>query len=62
MRGVAWTLSIVGGLCAVMGIILAVEVVSRTLVAGLNWTFWFQIAAILILASISFALLGRGEE
>jgi len=61
VRGMAWTLSIIGGLCAIMGIILALKGIPQTLVAGLDWTFWFQIAIILFLASISFALIGRSE-
>ncbi len=53
----------VGGLCAVMGIIIAVEVfplLSLTM-PQFTWNFWFSLSAILLLASIAFAL-GRGYE
>jgi len=45
-----------------MGVILALKGVPQTLVAGLDWTFWFQIAIVLFLASIFFALISRGGE
>ena len=52
-------LSIFGGLCAVMGIITATEVIELTY-AGINdWLFWFGLAAILFLASIA---LGAGRR
>lgn len=53
----------VGGLCAVMGIIIATEVfplLSLTM-PQFTWNFWFSLSAILLLASIAFAL-GRGYE
>ena len=53
----AWILGILGGLCAVMGIITATEVVPEY--AGLTWMFWLVLSGILLLASIAFTV-GRG--
>jgi len=50
----------IGGLCAVMGIITATEVISL-LMPQFTWTFWFMLSAILLLASIALAL-GRSYE
>ncbi|MBA7715323.1 hypothetical protein ES703_124364 [subsurface metagenome] len=55
----AWICGILGGLCAVWGIITATEVVSEY--AGLTWMFWLVISAILLLASIALAV-GRGSS
>ena len=52
----------VGGLCAVMGIIIALEV-DLPLSDQLTWMFWFVLAAILLLASIALAVgSGGGRE
>lgn len=48
----------VGGLCAVMGIITAMEVI-EPIAEQLTWMFWLVLAAIFLLASIAFAQ-GRG--
>ncbi len=48
----------IGGLCAVMGIITAVEVIPL-ITPQLTWMFWFVLSAILLLGSIALAL-GRG--
>jgi len=48
----------IGGLCAVMGIITAAEVI-LVISPQFTWQFWFMLSAILLLASIAFAL-GRG--
>ena len=53
----AWIFGILGGLCAVMGIITAVAVISE--VAALTWMFWLVLSAILLLACIA-SVLGRG--
>ena len=45
---------ILGGLCAVMGIITATAVVPE--VAELSWMFWMVLSGILLLASIAFTL------
>ena len=54
MGMLAWTFGILGGLCAVMGIITAVEVIPEY--AGLTWMFWLVVSAILLLISIAFAV------
>ena len=43
---------ILGGLCAIMGIITA-ALGGPILVAGYNVTFWFNLAVILLLATIA---------
>ncbi len=53
----AWIFGILGGLCAVWGIITATEVVSEY--AGLTWMFWMALSGILLIASIAFTV-GRG--
>ena len=48
----------IGGLCAVVGIITAAEIMPP--VGGeFTWTFWFALSAILLLSSIALTL-GRG--
>ena len=54
----AWIFGILGGLCAVMGILTATAVVSEF--AELTWLFWLVLSGILLLASIAFTL-GRGS-
>ena len=56
----ALILGAVGGLCAVMGIVTAAEVIPL-IMPQFTWNFWFVLSAILLLASIAFAL-GRGYE
>ena len=53
-----WIFGILGGLCAVMGILTATAVVSEF--AELTWLFWLVLSGILLLASIAFTL-GRGS-
>ena len=48
---------ILGGLCAVWGIITATAVIPEF--AELSWMFWMVLSGILLLASIAFAI-GRG--
>jgi hypothetical protein len=48
----------IGGLCAVMGIITALEVIDP-ITAQLTWMFWFVLSAILILSAIALQS-GRG--
>ena len=50
----------VGGLCAVMGIITAAEVIPLVM-SQFTWMFWFVLSAILLLASIALSF-GRGYE
>ena len=54
----ALVLSVLGGLCAVMGILDTAQV-GPVIVAGYDTTFWFSLAVILLLASIA-SLLTRG--
>ena len=52
----------IGGLCAIMGIITAVEVIEDNIIhENFTWEFWFILAAILLLGSIA-AVMGRGER
>ena len=53
----AWIFGAIGGLCMVMGIITALPVIPE--VAALTWMFWLVLSAILLLASIAFAV-GHG--
>jgi len=61
MGVLAWILGILGGLCAVMGILTAVEVAPE-FVAGADWTtwgFWLALAVVLLVGSVA-AAVGRG--
>jgi len=58
MGMLAWIFGIIGGLCAVMGIITAVEAVP-VLSGELTAMFWMVLSAVLLLVSIAFAV-GRG--
>jgi len=51
---------ILGGLCAVMGIITATAVIPEF--AELTWMFWMVLSGILLLASIAFTVGGGGGE
>lgn len=57
----AWIFGILGGLCAVMGIVTAAAVVPP-LGAEFTSMFWLVVAAILLLASIAFAVGRAGYE
>ena len=59
MGALSGTFGILGGLCTVMGIITAVEVIPDY--AGLGWMFWLILAAILFLVTIVFAV-SRGAS
>ena len=63
MKISAWILGILGGLCAVMGIIIATEAVSLTMGAAalVDWMFWMMISGILFLACIAAAVSNREE-
>ena len=43
----------VGGLCAVMGILIAFNVAAELDINDLGWMFWFVLSAILLLGSIA---------
>jgi len=54
MGVIAWIFGIIGGLCALMGIITAVGAISE--IAALTWMFWFVLSAILLLICIAAAI------
>lgn len=58
MGAIAAIIGGIGGLCAILGIITALEVLPG-LNPELTWMFWFMLSAILLLASIAFTV-GRG--
>jgi len=58
MAILAWILAILGGLCAVMGIITATGVIPLV-GAAFTAMFWLALAGVLFLACIA-AALGRG--
>ncbi len=60
MGMLAWIFGIIGGLCAVMGIITAFGVVPL-LGDELTTMFWLVVSAIMLLGSIAFAV-GRSGE
>lgn len=51
---------IIGGLCAVVGITTAVNVIPQ-FGTELTWMFWLAVSAIMLLISIALAV-GRGEN
>ena len=57
---IAAIVGVIGGLCAIMGIITAAEVIPL-IMPQFTWNFWFVLSAILLLGSIVFSL-GRGYE
>ena len=63
MGTLAWILGILGGLCAVMGIVTAVEIIPL-LVLGAAFTvmFWLALAAVLLLACIAATVASSGYE
>ena len=60
MGTIAAILAAVGGLGAVLGIITAAEVIVP-IGDEFTWTFWFMIAAILLLCSIAINM-GHGDN
>ena len=62
MMGIlAWIFGSLGGLCAVMGIITAAEVMPL-LGAAFDSMFWLVLSVILLLACIAFAVSRSGYE
>ena len=58
------TASILGGvaaLCAIFGIILAIDVFTIDLNSNLGWTFWLILSAVLFLASITVSVGSKGN-
>jgi len=60
MAILAWFLGIFGGLCAVMGIITAAEVLTIDIPADFTAMFWLTLGAVLLLGCIA-AALARSE-
>ena len=60
MGAMAAIVGALGGLCAVMGVITAAEIIPL-IGSQFTWMFWLVLSAILLLASIAFAL-GRGSS
>ncbi len=60
----AWVFGILGGLCAVMGIITAVEAIPLLDELGAAFTamFWLALGAVLLLACIAAAVSRSGYE
>jgi len=60
---VAWIFGILGGLCTVMGIIIATEVAPQLaeLPAAFTPIFWLALGVVLLLACIAFTT-SRGYE
>ena len=61
MSMLAWLFGFLGGLCAVMGVITATEVVPL-LDADLTPTFWLLLGIATLLISIALAIGNRGLE
>ncbi len=50
----------IGGLCAVFGILLALEVIAADMSPiNTGWDFWFMLAGVLLLGSIALSV-GKG--
>ncbi|MFC2011031.1 hypothetical protein ACFLUR_01920 [Chloroflexota bacterium] len=60
MAILAWVFGSLGGLCAVMGIITAAEVIPL-LGEAFTTMFWLTLSAVLLLACIAAAVATRGE-
>ena len=53
---------ILGGLCGIWGILDAFDVIpADTIDLTVDWTFWFPMAVILMLAAILFSVNNKGE-
>jgi len=61
MGMLAWVFGSLGGLCAVMGVITAVEE-DPLLASALTAMFWLALGAVLVLISIAFAVGRSGYE
>jgi hypothetical protein len=50
-----------GGLCAVVGILDAADVMPSSIgTTAMNWSFWFMLGGVLLLGSIALSV-GRGQ-
>jgi len=62
MGFMAAIIGVIGGICAVIGILVAAEVgLQESALADYTWEFWFMLAGILLLGSITL-LLGKGPK
>ena len=61
MGTLAWLFGFLGGACAVMGIITAVEIVPL-LAPQLTWMFWLVLAAVLSIICVACAVRHTGYE
>ncbi len=52
-------LGILGGGCAVVGVLVATQVIEQ--IASLDWLFWFVLSALLLLGTIA-SLVGRTPQ
>ena len=61
MKMLTLILGVLGGLCAVTGIVFATEAVSLTLDAAAltDWMFWMLLAGLLLLSTIAAAVSSR---
>jgi len=57
----AWIFGAIAGLCVVMGIVTALELIPL-LASNLTWMFWLMVSGVLFLASIVFAIGRSGYE
>ena len=57
----AWVSGGIGGLCLVMGVLTATEIVPL-LYTGLDTMFWLVVSVILLLVCIAFAVSRSGYE
>ena len=60
MAALAWSFGILGGLCAVMGILVAKGGIVPSMGEAFTWMFWFVLSGILLLVCIAFSL-GRSN-
>ena len=60
MAILAWFFGTIGGLCAVMGVVTAVDVVPM-LAPELTWMFWMVLSAILFLITLVFTVSSTGK-
>ena len=56
MAILAWVLGILGGLCAVVGVITAAEVITIDMPAAFTAMLWLSLSTVLLLACIAAAV------
>ena len=50
----------IGAIVALIGVVEALDFIGQPLIDGVSWTFWFGLAAIIMLGTIALAQ-GRGS-